>query len=59
MHYLHTMIRVSNLDETLHFFCDLLGMIEISRKSSDKGWCSWRRPETRPGLGKIGHRWLS
>ena len=37
MHYLHTMIRVSNLDETLHFFCDLLGMIEISRKSSDKG----------------------
>ncbi|MEX2474989.1 VOC family protein [Marinobacter sp.] len=26
MHYLHTMIRVSNLDETLHFFCDLLEM---------------------------------
>lgn len=37
MQYLHTMIRVSNLDETLHFFCDLLGMKEISRKSSDKG----------------------
>jgi len=37
MQYLHTMIRVSNLDDTLHFFCDLLGMQEISRKSSDKG----------------------
>ncbi|HEV8077708.1 MAG TPA: VOC family protein [Marinobacter sp.] len=37
MQYLHTMIRVSNLDDTLHFFCDLLGMKEISRKSSDKG----------------------
>lgn len=37
MQYLHTMIRVSNLEETLHFFCDLLGMVEISRKSSDKG----------------------
>lgn len=37
MQYLHTMIRVSNLDQTLHFFCDLLGMIEIDRKSSDKG----------------------
>ncbi|MCM0611462.1 VOC family protein [Marinobacter sediminum] len=37
MQYLHTMIRVSNLDETLHFFCGLLGMKEISRKSSDKG----------------------
>ncbi|MCR8915220.1 lactoylglutathione lyase [Marinobacter panjinensis] len=37
MQYLHTMIRVSNLDETLHFFCDLLGMVEINRKSSEKG----------------------
>lgn len=37
MQYLHTMIRVSNLDDTLHFFCDLLGMKEVSRKDSDKG----------------------
>lgn len=37
MQYLHTMIRVSNLDETLHFFCDLLRMVEISRKSSERG----------------------
>ncbi|PVY76270.1 lactoylglutathione lyase [Tamilnaduibacter salinus] len=37
MRYLHTMIRVSDLDETLHFFCDLLGMVEISRKDSERG----------------------
>ena len=37
MQYLHTMIRVSNLDDTLHFFCDLLGMVEISRKDSEQG----------------------
>ena len=37
MQYLHTMIRVSNLEDTLHFFCELLGMVEISRKSSEKG----------------------
>src|SRR5680860_1344926 len=37
MQYLHTMIRVSNLDDTLHFFCDLLGMKEVSRKDSEKG----------------------
>lgn len=37
MKYLHTMIRVSNLEQTLHFFCDLLGMVEINRKDSDKG----------------------
>ncbi len=37
MQYLHTMIRVSNLEQTLHFFCDVLGMVEINRKSSEKG----------------------
>ena len=37
MQYLHTMLRVSNLKETLHFFCDLLGMQEISRKDNDRG----------------------
>jgi len=37
MQYLHTMIRVSNLDDTLRFFCDLLGMKEVSRKDSEKG----------------------
>ena len=37
MQYLHTMIRVSNLDETLDFFCNKLGLIEISRHDNDKG----------------------
>ena len=37
MRYLHTMVRVTNLDETLHFFCDLLGMVEVRRIESDKG----------------------
>ena len=37
MRYLHTMIRVANLDASLHFFCDLLGLVEVSRKSNEKG----------------------
>ncbi|WP_100641111.1 VOC family protein [Marinobacter salexigens] len=37
MQYLHTMIRVSDLEKSLHFFCDLLGMVEIDRRSSEKG----------------------
>ncbi len=37
MHYLHTMIRVSNLDETLRFFCEGLGMREVRRKNSESG----------------------
>jgi lactoylglutathione lyase len=37
MRYLHTMIRVSDLDASLDFFCNKLGMIEVSRKSHEKG----------------------
>ena len=31
MHYLHTMIRISDVDKSLHFFCDLLGLKEVRR----------------------------
>ena len=37
MEYLHTMIRVSNLDESLDFYCNKLGLVETSRKDSEKG----------------------
>ena len=37
MQYLHTMVRVSDLDASLNFFCDLLGLEEFSRKESEKG----------------------
>lgn len=37
MKYLHTMIRVSNLDESLQFFCNALGLRELRRKESEKG----------------------
>lgn len=37
MQYLHTMVRISNVDESLKFYCDLLGMKEIRRTESEKG----------------------
>jgi len=37
MRYLHTMIRVSDLEESLDFFCDKLGLVEQSRKDSEVG----------------------
>lgn len=37
MNYLHTMIRVSDLDQTLDFFCKKLGFTEISRSEHEKG----------------------
>jgi lactoylglutathione lyase len=37
MRYLHTMIRVSDLEQTLGFFCGKLGFTEISRSENEKG----------------------
>jgi lactoylglutathione lyase len=37
MQYLHTMVRVRNIEESLDFFCTKLGMVEISRKDNEKG----------------------
>lgn len=37
MQYLHTMVRVQDLDASLHFYCQLLGLVETSRKESEKG----------------------
>ena len=37
MQFLHTMIRASNLDDTLSFFCDKLGLVEVNRYDSDAG----------------------
>ena len=37
MRYLHTMVRVSDLDKSLAFYCGLLGMVETRRTDSEKG----------------------
>ena len=37
MQYLHTMIRVSDIDDSLDFFCNKLGLQEVRRTDSEKG----------------------
>ncbi len=37
MRYLHTMVRVTDLDKSLAFYCGLLGMVETRRTESEKG----------------------
>ncbi len=37
MKYLHTMVRVSDIDASLDFYCDKLGLRELRRKDSEKG----------------------
>ena len=37
MKYLHTMVRVKNLEESLYFYSTILGLKEVRRKESEKG----------------------
>ena len=37
MIYLHTMVRISNVEDSLDFYCNKLGMVEVRRHDSEKG----------------------
>src|SRR2546423_11842297 len=37
MKYLHTMVRVSNIEDSLKFFCQGLGLAVVRRRESEKG----------------------
>jgi lactoylglutathione lyase len=37
MKYLHTMVRVSDLDESLDFYCNKLGLVELRRNEVPQG----------------------
>lgn len=37
MKYLHTMVRVTDLDNSLDFYCNKLGLVEIKRKEIESG----------------------
>jgi lactoylglutathione lyase len=37
MKYLHTMVRVTDIEASLDFYCKQLGLVELRRKESEKG----------------------
>ena len=37
MKYLHTMVRVSDIDESLDFYCNKLGLVKLRRYENEKG----------------------
>lgn len=37
MKYLHTMVRISDIDRSLEFYCDHLGLVELKRHESEQG----------------------
>lgn len=67
MRYLHTMIRISDIDKTLDFFCDKLGMKEVRRIDNDKGRFTLiflaadedvgRAQEEKAPLVELTHNW--
>ena len=67
MQYLHTMIRISDVDKSLDFFCDKLGLIQVSRKDYEKGRFSLiflaapedveRAKEDRAPMVELTHNW--
>ena len=37
MRFLHTMVRVKDIDQSLHFYCTLFGLEEVRRYENEKG----------------------
>ena len=37
MKYLHTMVRVTDIDASLDFYCNKLGLVELSRHDNEEG----------------------
>ncbi len=67
MEYLHTMVRVSNLEESLDFYCNKLGLVETRRVENEKGRYTLvflaapndleRAKETRAPLLELTYNW--
>ncbi|MEC8477658.1 MAG: VOC family protein, partial [SAR324 cluster bacterium] len=53
MKYLHTMIRVQNLESALDFFINKLGMMEVRRREAPEGRFTLVFLATGPGESTI------
>ena len=62
MKYLHTMVRVKDIDSSLDFYCNKLGLKEIRRKESEKGrftliFLGAENSDDKTGLLELTHNW--
>ena len=62
MKYLHTMVRVKDIDSSLDFYCNKLGLIEIKRKESEKGrftliFLGAENNDDKTGLLELTYNW--
>lgn len=60
MNYLHTMVRVSDLDASLRFYCEHLGLRELRRRDSERGRFTLvflAAPEDENAQLELTHNW--
>ena len=62
MKYLHTMVRIKNIEESLNFYCTLLGLKEIRRRESEKGrytlvFLAAENSSEKSGLLELTYNW--
>jgi lactoylglutathione lyase len=60
MKYLHTMVRVTDLKSSLRFYCDALGLTELSRKDIPQGRYTLvflAAPDDEAAQVELTHNW--
>ena len=62
MKYLHTMVRVENIDASLDFYCNKLGLKEVRRVDNEKGrftliFLAAENSDERTGLLELTYNW--
>ncbi len=60
MKYLHTMVRVTNIEDSLRFYCEGLGLEEVRRRENEKGRFTLiflRAPGDEGGEVELTYNW--
>ena len=60
MKYLHSMVRISSVDDSLDFYCNKLGLIELRRYDDDKGRYTnifLAAPGNEDAMVELTHNW--
>ena len=62
MKYLHTMVRVENIEKSLDFYCNKLGLKEVRRVDNEKGrftliFLAAENSDEKTGLLELTYNW--
>ena len=62
MKYLHTMVRITDIEKSLNFYCNILGLKEVRRSENEKGrytliFLAAESSDERYGLLELTYNW--